>query len=475
MHTIDYIIIFIYLGMIILAGFIGLKKAKSKEDYLVSGRSLPLPIFICCISTVVIGGGATFGQATNGYLYGISATWMVTMFGVGVLALGFLLSSKLSNLRILTIGEMLRLRYDQKAQWISSVISAFYTIMVAVTNTIALGACIQTIFGWSLSTSILIVSCICILYTLLGGMISLNIMDVIQFILMTVAIFFVLLPSGFFHLGGINGLRAALPDSYFAPFAVGRMKIFSWFILFTLGLMIGQDVWQRVFTAKNCKVAKQGTIVAGIYIILWAGAMTLAGMFAMVLLPDISSQNALSEITLAVVPSGFIGVVFAGIISAFMSTIAGTIIASSTLISNDILKLKSNSLWSSRITIVVIGLVVMLTAIKIGSVLTALDIAYAILSGSIFVPVVAGFFWKRANWQGAVTSMLISSVVILVSMVKFGTSSPFPILIGIVTSFITLVFISLFTAPLPEKQASIWEEKLSSEESDAFFDECSCK
>ena len=52
----------------------------------------------------------------------------------------------------------------------------------------------------------------------------------------------------------------------------------------------------------------------------------------------------------------------------------------------------------------------MLTAIKIGSVLTALDIAYAILSGSIFVPVVAGFFWKRANWQGAVTSMLISSV-----------------------------------------------------------------
>ena len=204
-------------------------------------------------------------------------------------------------------------------------------------------------------------------------------------------------------------------------------------------------------------------------------AMTLAGMFAMVLLPDISSQNALSEITLAVVPSGFIGVVFAGIISAFMSTIAGTIIASSTLISNDILKLKSNSLWSSRITIVVIGLVVMLTAIKIGSVLTALDIAYAILSGSIFVPVVAGFFWKRANWQGAVTSMLISSVVILVSMVKFGTSSPFPILIGIVTSFITLVFVSLFTAPLPEKQASIWEEKLSSEESDAFFDECSCK
>ncbi|MGM9526083.1 MAG: hypothetical protein ACI3U1_07410, partial [Peptococcaceae bacterium] len=473
MQTIDYTIIILYLGMMILAGFIGLKKAKNTEDYLVSGRSLPLPIFVCCVSTVVIGGGATFGQATNGYNFGISAMWMVTMFGIGVLTLGFLLSSKLSNLRILTIGEMLRLRYDNKAQWFSAIISAFYTIMVAVTNTIALGACIQTIFGWSLPVSIMLVSCICILYTLLGGMISLNIMDVIQFILMTVAIFFVLVPSGLSHLGGISGLQAVLPESYFDPFAVGGMKIFSWFVLFGFGLMIGQDVWQRVFTAKSCKVAKQGTIIAGIYIILWAGAMTLAGMFAMALLPDITPQNALSEITLAIVPSGFIGIVFAGIISAFMSTIAGTIIASSTLISNDILKLKGNSLLYSRITIIVIGLVVMLTAIKIGSVLTALDIAYAILSGSIFVPVVAGFFWKRANWQGAVSSMAASAIVILLSMVKFGTSSPFPILIGVAVSIVTLVAVSLLTPPVPANQAAVWEAKLSSEEATQFFDECS--
>ena len=229
------------------------------------------------------------------------------MFGLGVLALGFLLSSKLSNLRILTIGEMLKLRYDDKAQWISSIISAFYTIMVAVTNTIALGACVQTIFGWSLPVSILFVSGICILYTLLGGMISINITDVVQFILMTIAIFFVLIPSGLAKVGGFSGLQATLPESYFDPFAVGGMRIFSWFVLFTLGLMIGQDIWQRVFTAKSNKVAKQGTIIGGIYVIFWAGAMTLAGMLAMALLPDINPQNALSEITVAVAPHGFIG------------------------------------------------------------------------------------------------------------------------------------------------------------------------
>lgn len=475
MKTLDYTIILLYIGIMIIAGVIGMKRAQDNDDYLVSGRSLPLPIFVACIATVVIGGGATFGQTTKGYQFGISGMWMVTMFGIGVLALGFLLSSKLSNLRILTIGEMLKLRYDNKAQWISSIISAFYVIMVSVTNTIALGACVQTIFGWSLSNSILCVSGICLLYTLLGGMISINITDTIQFILMTVSIFFILIPNGLHKVGGFSGLQAALPETYFDPFAVGGIRIFSWFVLFTLGLMIGQDIWQRVFTAKNCKVAKQGTIIGGLYTILWAAAMTIAGMIAMVLLPTIDPQNALSEVTMAVVPSGFMGIVFAGIISAFMSTISGTIIASSTLIINDIFKLQNKSLNYSRLAVIVIGLSVMLIAIKIGNVLTALDIAYAILSGSIFVPVVAGFFWKRANWQGAVSSMAASSIVILLSMIKFGTSSPYPILIGIAVSTLTLIIVSLLTPPISESQAAVWESKLSSEEATEFFDECDCK
>lgn len=463
MTTLDYTIILLYIGIMIIAGIIGMKKAKNNDDYLVSGRSLPLPIFVACIATVVIGGGATFGQATKGYQFGISGMWMVTMFGVGVLALGFLLSSKLSNLRILTIGEMLRLRYDAKAQWLSSIISAFYVIMVSVTNTIALGACVQTIFGWSLSSSIIFVSSICLLYTLLGGMISINITDTIQFILMTVAIFFILIPNGLLKVGGFSGLQATLPQSYFDPFAVGGVQIFSWFVLFTLGLMIGQDIWQRVFTAKSSKVAKQGTIIGGCYTILWAGAMTIAGMIAMVLLPNIDPQNALSEVTLAVVPAGFTGLVFAGIISAFMSTISGTIIASSTLIINDILKLQDKSLNYSRVAVVIIGLAVMFIAVKIGDVLTALDIAYAILSGSIFIPVVAGFFWKRANWQGAITSMIASSIVILGTMVIFGTSSTVPILAGIAVSAVTLLAVSLLTAPTPAEQTSAWEEKISTE------------
>ena len=461
MSALDYGIIICYIGLLVVAGIIGMRKAKNSDDYLVSGRSLPLPVFVAIISTVVIGGGATFGQATNGYNMGISGMWMVTMFGIGVVALGFLLSSKLSNLRVLTIGEMLKLRYNEKAQWISSIISTFYVIMVSVTNTIALGVCIQTIFGWSLPISIIFVSSVCLIYTLLGGMISISISDSIQFIIMTISIFFVLLPMGLSKVGGFSGMKAVLPETYFDPMDVGGMKIFSWFVLYTLGLMIGQDIWQRVFTAKSAKVAKQGTILGGIYTICWAAALAIIGMVAAVVLPNITPQNALSEVTLAVVPSGLIGVVFAGIISAFMSTISGTIIASSTMIVNDIIHFKNPSIKTTRIIVVLNGIAVMLIAVIIGDVLKALETAYAILSGSIFIPVMAAFFWKRANWQGAIASMVVSAIVILVTLVIFGTSSTIPILLGIAVSIITLVIVSLMTAPTSKEKEAIWEEKMN--------------
>lgn len=459
MGALDFTIILLYVGIMIIAGFIGMRKAKSNDDYLVSGRSLPVPIFVACIATVVIGGGATFGQATQGYNFGISAMWMVTMFGVGVLALGFLLSTKLSNLRILSLGEMMQLRYNDKARLISSVISTFYVIMVSVTNTISLGACIQTIFGWSLSSSIIFISSICLLYTLLGGMISINITDTIQFILMTISIFFILLPLGLSKVGGFSGMQEVLPDSYFDPFAVGGTRIFSWFVLYTLGLMIGQDIWQRVFTAKNAKVARTGTILGGLYTILWAAAITIIGMVAMVLLPNITPQNALSEVTIAALPTGLIGLVFAGIMSAFMSTISGTVIASSTMIVNDILPVKNKSLKLTRGVVICNGIIVMLIAVIIGDVLTALDIAYALVSGSIFVPVIAAFFWKRANWQGAIASMVASSIVIVIALIICGTTSTTPILLGVTVSAVTLVIVSLITKPTAKKQADEWEKK----------------
>lgn len=465
--NIDYLVIISYFGIMLGAGYFGSKKAKNSEDYMIAGRRFPFWIYFPCLSSVVLGGGATFGAAKLGYVYGISGAWMVIMFGVGILGLGFLMTTKLANLRVISLSEMLGLRYDKNTKLISAVIAATYAAMIAVNGIIAVGTVLKSLFGLPLATAIIIGGVIALTYTLAGGMCSLAITDVIQFFLMVFGIFVLLIPIGLGKVGGFTGLTQVLDPMYFDPMHVGISNIFSYFLLFVLGLMIGQDIWQRVFTAKNEKVAKYGTVSAGFFTMAWSVAMAIIGLLALVMVPGLeNAQSALPEVILKVMPSGLQGLVIAGVLSALISTFTGTVLASSTLILNDIIvPSKENidpkkQLFQSRITTLIVGIIVLTLAVLIQDVLTALNIAYALLSGSIFIPVMAGFFWKRVNWQGALASIISSSLVIIMTIIITGETTTKPIMYGILTSFIVIVGVSLLTPPPSNTQVDDWQNKL---------------
>ncbi len=211
----DYLIILLYFAIVLGVGLFGSRLAKSSEDYLVAGRNLPIWIYVPGLASVVLGGGATFGVSKLGFEQGISAAWLTGMYGFGIMAMGFLLSSKISNLRVFSISEMLEVRYTKHARYISASISAFYTTMIAVVNTIAIGTIVHSLLGWSFTTSILVGGGIALIYTIAGGMCSIFINDVIQFVLMTVGnILFVLVPLGVREIGGFTTLTQKLDPSF---------------------------------------------------------------------------------------------------------------------------------------------------------------------------------------------------------------------------------------------------------------------
>jgi SSS family solute:Na+ symporter len=148
-------------------------------------------------------------------------------------------------------------------------------------------------------------------------------------------------------------------------------------------------------------------------------------------------------------PHGLIGLILASVCSALMSTASGTLLASSTLLSHDILKqywLKDISdqkfVFLSRMITLAIGVIAITFAIWIQDVLVALDVAYAILSGAIFVPAVLGFFWKRATAKAGFYSIIISSLVVLAGLAVEGLSSTNPIMYGIAASIISMIIFS---------------------------------
>lgn len=451
MTFIDVLIMVVYFAALIIVGIIGVRKAKTAEIYIVAGRNLGLYMFFACLTAVFLGGSSTIGATQLGYEIGLSGIWFVFSMGLGITLFGLLLLNKVMKFELMTISELLGKLFNTQSKLIGALVSAIYTLMITVTQVIAIGVLLSAIFDWALIPSMLFGGGVVFFYTILGGMWSVSMTDVIQFTIMTVGMFFIMLPISLMKAGGFGEIYAALPANYFNVTDIGFVDIMKYLITYTLGMMVGQDIWQRYFTAKTTKVAKTGGVLVGVYSLLYSLAMVLIGMSALVVLPKVTeTQNVFTSMAFETLPPGLLGLVFAAVAAAIMSTASGTLLATSTSISRDILKdhfFKDISdkkyLVISRITTLIVSVLAIIISLWIQELLVAIDVAYAILAGSIFIPIVFGLFWKRTTAKAAFAAILISALVVLGGLATEGLGSTNPILYGIAVNVVVIILGSL--------------------------------
>lgn len=451
MNILDTAVLILYFGVLIVVGVIGINKAKSEKDFLLAGSRLGYFSHVGCLAAVIIGGAATMGSTTLGYDFGISGFWFVTMMGLGIAALGLFIVNKISGYDVFTISQLLGKRFGEGTSLISAIVTAIYTLMIVVTQVIGMGSVIHVLLGWSVIPSMLIGGGIVLFYTILGGMWSITLTDIIQFAVMTIGVFFIMFPYSVSSVGGLATLFNSVPENHLALTNIGWERIFQYFLLYFFGLIVSQDIWQRVFTAKNQKVMKSSAVSAGIYSVFYALALSIVGMCALVVLPDLSeSQSAFTSLALEILPPGMLGLVLASVCSALMSNASGALFASATLITNDIIKIyfkkdmkDKEVISTSRIVTLGLGVLSIIFSVWIQNILVALDMAYAILSGAIFVPLVLGLFWKRVTSTAAFSAIIASSIVILITFIIYGVTSTLPIIYGIITGVIFIVGVTL--------------------------------
>ncbi|MGH2949469.1 MAG: sodium:solute symporter [Solirubrobacteraceae bacterium] len=451
--ALDYIVIVVYFAVMLGAAYWGWRRARTADDYLVAGRRLGHPMFVGTLSAVVLGGASTVGTVSLGYQYGLSGAALVFMIGLGLIGLGVLLARRLAHAGVYTVPELMAKRYGVPSRLVSAAIMAAYALMIAVTSTIASGTVFNSLLDVSTTGAILIAGGVVVLYCVTGGMWSLTLTDIIQFAIMTVGIFALLLPFAVSDAGGLGGMGDALPSSFFDPTAIGWNTIFTYFLLFFFGLMIGQDIWQRIFTGRDEKVIRRGTIVAGVYCIVYGIVGALIGAAAAVVLPQLGNPDeAFSAIVEAVLPTGVIGLVLAAALAAIMSTASAALLASSTILANDLLTLVRdvpNRMLATRVTTLLVGAGVVTVSLILNDVVGALTVAYDLLTGALFVPIVLGLLWPRGTGRAAVTSMAVSSVVVVVMMIVSGLYSNDPIIYGLLASLVVYVGVSLAGSPRP--------------------------
>ncbi|WP_110973355.1 sodium:solute symporter [Pseudomonas huaxiensis] len=448
--ALDIFVVLIYAAGMLILGWYGMRKAKTHEDYLVAGRNLGPSLYMGTMAATVLGGASTVGTVKLGYVHGISGFWLCAALGLGIIALNLFLAKPLLRLRIFTVTQVLEKRYNPMARQASAVIMLAYALMIGVTSTLAIGTVLQVLFELPFWSAILLGGGVVVVYSTIGGMWSLTLTDIVQFVIKTVGLMFVLLPICLYRVGGWDQLVAKLPAASFSLTTIGWDTIITYFLIYFFGILIGQDIWQRVFTARDEKVAKYAGTTAGVYCVIYGLVCAVIGMAAHVLLPDLgNANNAFAAIVKSALPDGIRGLVIAAALAAMMSTASAGLLAASTVLTEDLLPRlrggKQSSLSINRLFTLLTGLAVLAIALVVEDVISALTLAYNLLVGGMLVPLIGAIYWKRATTRGAITSMTLGFVTALVFMIKDGMDANTPIYYSLAIALVSFVVVSLMS------------------------------
>ncbi|MDG9886256.1 MULTISPECIES: sodium:solute symporter [Pseudomonas] len=450
--ALDIFVVLIYAAGMLLLGWYGMRRAKTHEEYLVAGRNLGPSLYMGTMAATVLGGASTVGTVKLGYVHGISGFWLCAALGLGIIALNLFLAKPLLRLRIFTVTQVLERRYNPMARQASAVIMLAYALMIGVTSTLAIGTVLQVLFELPFWAAILLGGGVVVVYSTIGGMWSLTLTDIVQFVIKTVGLMFVLLPICLYRVGGWDQLVAKLPEASFSLTTIGWDTIITYFLIYFFGILIGQDIWQRVFTARDENVAKYAGTTAGVYCVIYGLVCAVIGMAAHVLLPDLgNANNAFAAIVKTALPDGIRGLVIAAALAAMMSTASAGLLAASTVLTEDLLpKLrggKQSSLAVNRLFTLLTGIAVLGIALVVEDVISALTLAYNLLVGGMLVPLIGAIYWKRATTRGAIVSMSLGFVTALAFMIKDGMDANTPIYYSLAIGLVSFVVVSLMSRP----------------------------
>ena len=351
LSTLDIGIILAYMAGMLILGFIIGGKQKDAESYFLAGRNLTWPFIGLSLFASNISSSSLVGLAGSGYATGFSVyayEWMaaIVLFMLALFFIPYYLRSG-----VYTMPEFLQLRYGGTVKKYFSILSIFLNIFIDTAATLYAGALvIQAIFPqFSLPVIILIVAGIAGIYTVSGGLQTVVYTDAIQAILLIGGSLFILFVT-YQESGGIDAVIAAVGSDHFKMIKPIDDKFLPWPGLITGVFILGFYFWitnqfivQRVLAAKSIRHGQWGAIFAGFLKLSAVFIFILPGAFARVMFPEIEHSNEVYQTLLFnIVPTGFLGVIVAGLIAAMMSSVDSAINSASTLLTMDFFA-KSNT------------------------------------------------------------------------------------------------------------------------------------
>jgi len=428
------IILTIYLAVSIGIGLYGRSKEDSAEDYFVASRKINPWILFCTLAATNFSAFFFLGFAGASYragwgFYGIMAMG-TSLVGLSILLLGIPIHRLGKEKGYVTPPELIAGETNSKyLGWIYGSVLVVFTLPYLATQPMGAGILLETLSGGEIPyfTGALLLTCVMIVYLVLGGMKSSAMTDVFQGILMfSILIIFVI---GFFiheDIGGFNEAGQSLWDN--KPEKFVRENNFTWEIIFSYTILwpitvpMFPQLFSRFYIAENDKAIRTAAWLYPTVVPILFLFPVIIGVYGNIIdfdhiLTKSESDNILPLILTEYAPIWAGAIVCVGAIAAFMSTADSQILAMSSIITKDglpaITEIKEeNEKQIGRILIIILAIIGLALAYDPPD--TIFDIVSQAFTGLavLFPTTIAVLYWKRVKANSCIISIIVGEILV---------------------------------------------------------------
>ncbi|MEM1110665.1 MAG: sodium:solute symporter [Pseudomonadota bacterium] len=282
------------------------RRVNDAADFIVAGRGLSRTVVMGTLIATWFGAGSLTVSANLVADEGLVITGLEP-FGVGfcLILAGWVYARRLWEAKVLTLADLIRNRFGSQAEKLQVIFNISYFGWIAV-QLLAIGNIFEMVFGLDAALSIVIVTVILTVYTLLGGMWSVALTDVVQVSVLVVGLV-MLTASVLLHVGdgslwpGLEFLFSQTPAEKRVWIPTDTLANFNYwlglFLVGALGNLASQDFVQRIFAAQSADIAASSSVYSGLIYIVLAMLPVFLGLAGPLLLPADQLDSVVTALT----------------------------------------------------------------------------------------------------------------------------------------------------------------------------------
>lgn len=464
-------LVLVYLLACIGIGLAASRKVLgSRDEYWVAGRRIGTLVNSMAIMAALASGGSIIGVMGLAYSQGMPAT--LALFAGSIMGFpiaSILVARPLRNFGRYTITDFLGYRYP------SAVVRYFVPTLIVIAFVVyivaqlkAAGITATALLGIPYDTALALSTLVFIIYVSFGGMVAITWTDVIQGLLMLA----VVVGAAAVFLGRVGSPLEIIGRATAAAPELGQVtnqpvsSYLGYFVIWMTAIPVIPHIVMRVFTAKDAKSARlsmniamfaySGLILAAVLVIVPVGRLDFPGLG--------DADQLFLRVMEAQFPPVVRGIAVAAVLAAVMSTTDALLLACSSAIAHDLLGGVLRRRASERVMTVVrigstwlVGLIALVWAFSPPELISRFYTAgVGLLSSSLFVPTIAGLWWKRANRTGGMAALVGGAVVYAMGVFGVIDIGVAPVVVALLASASGMILGGLFGAPeTPEMIAEI--------------------